>query len=81
MCAESTGYFGLKAAALPPGPSQRLAIASLCAARATSDCPALCLLKQYSALDVAVSQINGVNSSLTQSLKALAAQSEAIAKR
>lgn len=39
------------------------------------------LLKQYGALDVAVSQINGVNSSLTQSLKALAAQSEAIAKR
>ena len=38
------------------------------------------LTRQYGALDTAISQINAVNSSLTQSLKALAAQSEAITK-
>ncbi|HEX6707077.1 MAG TPA: flagellar filament capping protein FliD [Albitalea sp.] len=38
------------------------------------------LTKQYGSLDTLMSQISTTNSSLTQSLKALAAQSEAIAK-
>lgn len=38
------------------------------------------LLKQYGALDTIMSQINATNSSLSQSLKALAAQTEAITK-
>jgi len=38
------------------------------------------LTKQYGALDVSLSRINAQNSSLSQALQALAAQSEAIAK-
>lgn len=37
------------------------------------------LLKQYTALDVSLSQINGIGSSLTQSLKSLASLGDAIA--
>jgi flagellar hook-associated protein 2 len=38
------------------------------------------LTKQYGALDVSLSKINAQNSSLSQALKALAAQTEGIAR-